>query len=218
MIDPACVGEPISWLRLEMFALGATDREIAEHLAACTACARCLDEIRGSTIELPPLFVPEARNRRRWFAPAAVFAAAAAALAVLAVVPRDPDRDRDRADVARVKGVGDVLLGTVRERSGTVRDDVLSYAAGDRWKVVVTCPPAAHAWIDVAVVDAHGVDYPMAPAQVACGNRVVVPGAFTITGSDTNQVCVRVDAGVAPMRALPRPGDPNVACVTIHPE
>src|SRR5262249_16647577 len=114
--------------------------------------------------------------------------------------------------------VGDVVLGVVRERAGTIREDVLTYAAGDRWKVVVTCPPSAHAWIDVAVGDPAGVDYPLAPAQVAGGNRVVVPGAFAITGRAANRVCVRVAADSAPPRTPPYPGEPNVACVTLRPE
>lgn len=219
MIEAACTGEPISWLRLERFALGATDDAIAAHIAACPACSRCLDEIRGGdhAIGLPPLIGAPPARTRRWLAPAWLIVAAAA-LAVVVVVRRDPDREPERADVVRVKGVGEVVLGTVRERSGTIRDDMPSFAAGDRWKVVVTCPPAARAWIDVAVVDTHGVDYPLAPALVSCGNRVVVPGAFTITGSAANRICVRVDAGVAPLRAPPRAGDPGVACVTLYPE
>jgi hypothetical protein len=52
----ACIGEPISWLRLERYALdGGADRAAAAHLARCAACARCLDEIRGDLVALPPL-------------------------------------------------------------------------------------------------------------------------------------------------------------------
>ena len=40
----ACIGEPVSWLRLERFALGAADPAIASHVAACPACRHCLDQ------------------------------------------------------------------------------------------------------------------------------------------------------------------------------
>jgi hypothetical protein len=220
MTTQACIGEPISWLRLELFAIDKRDAAIAAHLAECPACAHCLDSIRDSELELPRLIIPvtPAPVRRpwlRWLVPA--FAVAAAALVVVVLLPRDPDAEQ-REDLARVKGVGDVILGTVRERAGTIREDMPTFAPGDRWKVVVTCPPAASAWVDVAVVDPNGVDYPLAPARVACGNRVVIPGAFSITGAAPNRVCVRVAATATPVRTPPRPGSPDVACVTIRPE
>jgi hypothetical protein len=45
-----------------------------------------------------------------------------------------------------------------------------------------------------------------------------MPGAFTLTGTRANRVCVRIAADAAPKRALPAPGDDAVACVTITPE
>ena len=112
------------------------------------------------------------------------------------------------------------MLGLVRDRDGTIRDDVTTFAAGDRWKVVVTCDPAKAAWIDVAVVEdgAASADHPLAPAHVACGNQVVVPGAFALTGAKPNRVCVRVAAGAPPRRALPAAGEHDVACITVTPE
>ncbi len=214
-----CISQPISWLQLELFALGqaaARDAEIASHLAACRVCARCLEELRGDVVTLPPVVVPDLQRVRRrwWIAPAMAFAAAAAIVIVLVRRDNAPIRD----DVASIKGAGEVTLGVVRERAGIIRDDVTTFAAGDRWKVVVTCAPASQIWIDVAVVDAGTTDYPLAPARMACGNRVVVPGAFTITGSRKNLVCARLDATALPVRTPPRPGDPNVACVTLVPE
>ena len=219
----ACIGEPISWLRLERHAFGGGDADVGDHVARCAACARCLDEIRGDLVVLRPLAVApggerrRARARPRWLAPAM---AAAAAAAVAVVVwrsgggPGEPAEPRE--EVARVKGVGEVILGVVRERGGAIRDDdVRTYAPGDRWRVVVTCPPAAAAWIDVAVDDAGQIDHPLAPARIGCGNRVAVPGAFSITGDRVNRVCVRIDADAAPDRARPRPPD---ACVTLRPE
>jgi hypothetical protein len=209
-----CIGEPVSWLRLERFALGAPDPAIASHLAACPACAHCLDQIRDDVVALPPLAVPApvavaGPARRRWLAPA--FAAAAAAAIVLLVIRyRTAPPDELARDMIGVKGVGEVTLELVRERAGAIRFGAASYAPGDRWKVVVTCPPSASAWIDVSVADGVTTDHPLAPAQVACGNRVVVPGAFTITGARANRVCARVAAA---------PGaEAGTACLTVDPD
>lgn len=195
----SCIGEPISWLRLEQH-VRAADPQVDAHVATCPACRRCLDELRDDVVALPVLTVPEPRRRWwQWVAPAL----AVAAIVALVVRPRPPE------NVATIKGVGEVVLDVVRERGGVIRDDVRSFAPGDRWKVVVTCPPAAGAWIDVVV----GNDHPIAPAHIACGNRVVVPGAFELTGDAPNRVCVRVGVDGAP----PRTGRPD-ACVTIAPD
>lgn len=215
----ACIGEPISWPRLERHAReGGADPAVHDHVARCAACARCLDEIRGDLVALPPLAVPArpARARRPWLAPAMALAAAAgAALVVWRGGGGDAGQGAGapREDTARVKGVGEVVLGVVRERGGAIRHDARTYAPGDRWKVVVTCPPAAAAWIDVAVYDAGAADHPLAPARIGCGNRVALPGAFSITGDRANRVCVRIGAAAAPDRA--RAPD---ACVTLRPE
>ncbi len=218
----ACIGEPISWLRLERYALEGADAAVHDHLAACAACARCLDEIRGDLVALPPLAVsasrPERRARRRWWLAPAMALPAAAAVALVVwrsgAGPGALPGDAPREDAVRVKGVGEVVLGVVRERGGAISLDARTYAPGDRWKVMVTCPPEAAAWIDVAVHDAGQVDHPLAPARIECGNRVAVPGAFSITGDRPNRICVRIGAAAAPDRLQP----PAEACVTLRPE
>jgi hypothetical protein len=216
----ACIGEPISWLRLERFALGAPDPAITFHVAACPACRQCLAQIRDDVVALPPLDLPTRlptrlpaprwRWRRRWLAPA--FAAAAAAVLVV-VVARPAPRDDLASQAVGVKGIGEVTLELVRERGGAISYSARRYAPGDRWKVVVSCPPSASAramWIDVAVADDVTTDHPLPPAQIPCGNRVVVPGAFTVTGTQVNRVCTRVAAA---------PGaDAGTACLTLRPE
>ena len=196
-----CIGTPVSWLRLEQFAASRADAAIASHVAACPACARCLDDIASDVVALPPLAV--APRKRPWwhFAVPALVLAAAALLFV--VWPRT-----ERDDVVRVKGVGEVMLGIVRERDGVIRDDVTTFRAGDRFKIVLTCPPDASAWVDL---DVSG-DRPLPPSQIACGNKVVVPGAFHLTGTAANRICVRVAAASAPGADAPR------ACLTIRPE
>jgi hypothetical protein len=265
----ACIGEPISWLRLERFALGEPDPAIALHTAACPACRRCLDQIRSDVVALPPLELPAElelaqlswlaqrwRRARRWWRvrrrchskrsappalrrrwPALVLAAALVAIAALAVivvvVPRDstssehriaevaagigdfaPDLTRilrsDSLGVVAVKGVGEVRVELVRERAGEVRFDATRFAHRDRWKVIVTCAPSATVWVEVSVNDGVTIDRPIAPAQLRCGNRIVVPGAFTITGIGAHRVCARV---------APGPGaQAQAACATVRPE
>lgn len=215
-----CIGEPVSWPRLEAHAAGPRDPTIAAHVVACAACRACLDDIARDVVALPPLAIAAPARRRAWWWAAPVVAAAAAVVLIVIARPRDRDPDRDDGDaIARVKGVGEVVLGTIRERAGTITDDAREFAPGDRWKVVVSCAPGKGAWIDVAVVDAGArrVDYPLAPARVGCGNRVVVPGAFVLDGARPNQVCVRIGVEAAPPRAMPRAGDDAVACVTIRP-
>ncbi|HEY0991708.1 MAG TPA: hypothetical protein VGD80_31865 [Kofleriaceae bacterium] len=258
----ACIGEPISWPRLEAFALGAPDPAIPLHTAACPACRHCLEHIRGDTVALRPLgqtrgddveLLPldqtrggdiapvfdgaeqrrparawwraprwwEARRRsrarrsaqpgQRWWPAVALAAAALVAIAVLAPVisPSSPPGSAPLGVVA-VKGIGDVRLELVRERAGEIRRDASTFARGDRWKVIVTCAPRTSTWVEVSVSDGATSDHPIAPAQLACGNRVVVPGAFAITGIGANRVCVRIAAS---------PGAPAAsACTTLRPE
>jgi hypothetical protein len=210
----ACIGEPISWLRLESFALGAPDPAIDSHVAACPMCRHCLDQIRDDRVGLPALVPPAAvrRARRRWWvAPASAAVGAAAIAAIALIVVRDPAPQRpEPLGAVAVKGVGEVTLELVRERAGEIRYDAWRYARGDRWKVVVTCPPSASAWVEVSVSDGATTDHPLAPAAIVCGNRVVVPGAFAITGIATNRVCASVSSSPGAAAAT--------ACTTLRPE
>jgi hypothetical protein len=139
---------------------------------------------------------------------------AAAAILLLVMTRREPTR----ADhITTIKGGGQVVLGVVRERSGSIRRDVTTYAAGDRWKLTLTCEDA-NLWVDVAVVDPKSVDHPFEPVKLSCGNEVIVPGAFEITGRDANIVCAILDPDAAPPRTTPMPGTPGTACVTLTPE
>ncbi len=202
MATPACIGEPISWLRLETFALGIGEPAIGEHVAECPACRHCLDEIRRDVVALPVLHVPA---RRRWWAFALPAAAALAGVAVILFLLRPRDATED--GVAHVKGIGEVVVDVVRERGGSVRADVRTFWPGDRFKVVVTCPPthAVSLAVEVREQGADEVDRPLAPAQIVCGNRVVLPGAFTLTGDQPHRVCVRIE-------------DRASACLTLAPE
>lgn len=217
---PSCIGEPVSWLRLEQFAMARADAHVSEHVDACPACRACLEEIARDVVALPPLSVPAAKARRPWWQFAMPIGLAVAAAAVLLLVLRPREQGASPRDVTQVKGLGTVELDVVRERAGVIRTDVHTYAPGDRWKVIVTCAADKTAWIDAFVVEAGAThaDYPLAPAQVVCGNQIALPGAFAITGDVDNVVCVRVSTDGEPARADGKPGDPGVACVTLSPE
>lgn len=194
----ACIGTPISWLRLETYARDHQDVAVRDHLATCPACRGCLDEIERDVVALPMFVAPE-RRRRSWW-PLLLVPAAAALLLVLLRPRPSPG-----GDTFAVKGVGEVTVGVVRERAGAITFDAREDQPGDRWKVVVTCPPSAGAWIDVTV----GSDRPLPRAHLACGNRIVVPGAFTLDGA-ANRICVHVSAAEG--------GDGDQGCVTIRRE
>jgi hypothetical protein len=204
-----CIGEPISWLRLERHAL-APDAAIAEHCAACAACAACLDQLRGDLIALPMLVVPGRNTRRFGWLAFALPAVAAAAIAIVVLRPR-PEPPRGEL-LAGVKGVGDVRVELVRERAGAIAFDATTFAPGDRFKIAITCANAGGAWVDVAVRDAGGdtADHPLAATTIACGNAVAVPGAFAITGDHPNEICVTVAANSS--------SQGERACVAVTPE
>ncbi|MGH7293845.1 MAG: zf-HC2 domain-containing protein, partial [Polyangiaceae bacterium] len=73
-MTPRCTAEPISWLRLERYHLGelrgAERQAIADHLAACEACAACLARIEQDDAValpvLPPLPAPRRGVLLRW--------------------------------------------------------------------------------------------------------------------------------------------------------
>jgi hypothetical protein len=209
MANLACISEPISWLRLERYAIGGGDARIREHVDACPACKHCLDEIQRDVVALPPLQVSGAAPKRKWWHVAlpAFGALAAAAIILLLLRPREPAR---RENVVNIKGPGEVIIDVVRERGGVVRDDVHTFKAGDRFKVIVTCAPSHSVSLDVEVRE-DGVtqpDRPLAPAQIVCGNGVVMPGAFELTGDKQHRVCAQVTSAE----------DHGKACLTLSPE
>jgi hypothetical protein len=207
-----CIGEPISWLRLERYHLGEGDAaeraSVAEHLAACGACAACLARIEADgAVAVPPLAAPEraqpapsARGRRVALLTGGLALAAAVALLVASrPKPRDGDVPGDVPPTgSRVKGDG-VAFALVRDDSERIVEAGGAFHDGDRFKALVTCPPAMTASFDLVVYDATGAAFPLAPAAgVACGNDVALPGAFRLTGSSDETVCLAwsTDGGV----------------------
>ncbi len=60
-MNTQCTGEPISWLRLERYALGElaqSDRnDVQAHLAQCSACGAAHAHLRARAVPMPPLEV-----------------------------------------------------------------------------------------------------------------------------------------------------------------
>jgi hypothetical protein len=211
-----CSGEPVSWLRLERYHLGELEgpqrTQVETHLAACPACSECLRRIElDDAAPLPPLELPSAAKKgssgrvlqfRASRVSAIVFGLAAAAAVMLGASRtwlRDPGADL-RPGSPRVKG-GDVTFSLVSDDGERVVDDTGLYQDGNRWKVMVTCPPTLSAGFDVVVLDDAGASFPLAPVPLlACGNEVPLPGAFRLTGPGEETVCIVWSPGGASAR------------------
>lgn len=155
-----------------------------------------------------------ARRRRRAGLTAGLAAAAAAAALLLAVLVRGPDRGPGALVASvRVKGAGLVDLTLVRERAGAIAFDPPDVGDADRWKVQLTCAPGGGAQVEVVVYQPGAPPAIALPARpFACGNAVVLAGAFRITGGAAT-VCARLAPTATGLAIVPpaRPG-PSMAC------
>jgi anti-sigma factor RsiW len=227
-----CVGEPLSWMRLERYHLGEVDgaeRSVVEaHLSECAACRECLSRIETEDrLALPPLEISSPTRSRLRSILAARFTVAASTLAAAAAITFAVGRawlTRDGTGPAlgrgdtRVKG-GGITFFLVRDDGERILEDGGIFRAGDRFKAVVTCPPSLRAHFDVAVLDGDGVSFPNPPADaIACGNDVPLPGAFRVSGTSEATVCIAWDEDGAPDRsALARgPGSDRVLCMHLR--
>jgi hypothetical protein len=222
----ACTGQPISWLRLESYALGelpaAEKHDIASHLAACPACSECFARIESApTPDLPllePAAVPPRLRGRRWTAwPVWTGLAAAAAAVLLLVRPAlEPEPPARR----HVKG-GDFALELVRVDAEGHLQEASHFADEDRFKAIVTCPPAWRGVVGIAVYQA-GRTYTPSSLQLLedCGNRRAVGGAFEVDGDARALVCASFAASELEWRArlddakAPLPGS---VCLAVEP-
>lgn len=195
--DPRCTSTPISWLRLEQLHAeelsDADAKAVRAHLDECAACAACLAKIDSDeSIRLPPVPVPVPGKIAFLRRAAPVLTALAIAAGILLFLRRPPPPGDDDAGVGpvRIKG-GDVSFVLMRDDGLSITEPNATYRDGDRFKVVVTCPPGASASMDVAVYEAGKPAFPLAsPAKIACGNSVALPGAFKLTGDQELTVCL----------------------------
>jgi hypothetical protein len=243
----ACIGTPISWLRLERYHIGEISADekkaIDEHVTACAACAASLARIVEDVAPLAPLRLREekdAKGREEKDAeksgkseksdPARVHflrralpivGTLAAAAAILFVLGKNPGGGEPIVEGPRVKGDG-TSFALVRDDEALIEEAGGSFHDGDRFKVTVTCAPGAHPHFDLVVWDADGASFPLHPANdLACGNRVALPGAFRVTGASRMTVCLLAsDAGAIDRERVKREGlaaMPKDACKTLDP-
>jgi hypothetical protein len=231
-----CVGQPVSWLRLERYhlrELASAEREAVDaHLASCAACRAFLAYIDADDERaLPSLAkdgVPSAKSARvvgtrRRFASADLRLSLAAAALVAAIVigVRHPWRTDDASNsLARssVKG-GGVGFSLVREDDERLIERGV-YREGDRLKALVSCSPNMHPSLDLVVLEPEGASFPLEPVRrLVCGNDVPLPGAFRLTGNSEKKVCIAWSEGdpiERNMLAQGASGD-HVLCIPVTP-
>jgi hypothetical protein len=191
-----CVDSPVSWLRLEQLALGEADAGARAHVDGCHACRGALATIESDRRQLRPLRLEVIRPRRSWlrWTGGGALVAAAAAIALFAVIDRGGD-DLAGSRVA-IKGGGELVISLVRERGGQTDEDPSSFVDGDRFKVAVTCTEPAQVTLEISVTQSGERFFPLGRrSEIACSNRALVPGAFSVTGRAPITVCVRPDPG-----------------------
>ncbi len=220
---PACTGEPVSWLRLERYALGelgAAERSVIEaHLAGCETCRACLGRVQEGAVGLLPL--PARATLAPWWRrllPVPVLALAGAAAAALLATGRPsplvaPVGAAGQGYVG-IKGDGELAVALVRERAGEISADPVGFAAGDRFKVLLTCPPGQQREVVVAVLQDGAADLPLT-ATIACGSRVALPGAFRMTGGGEARVCVVAASARATVTGTSVPA--GAPCAVLRP-
>jgi hypothetical protein len=182
--------EHVSWLMHERCALGelgeAERAAVERHLSGCERCRQRLGLIQADARPMPPLRAPHQARWARWTRWAWI-PALAAALGLLWLQQGGRTGPRAKGD--------DLVLTVVRERDGRVVEDVRSFAAQDRFHVLLTCPPGAEV-LDLVVLQGGQSYHPFDVGEpIACGNRVPVPGAFRLSGADPAQICTVDEEG-----------------------
>jgi hypothetical protein len=186
--------EPLSWLILERYALGELDEQeqkrVEAQLATSPEDRACLLQIQSETNALPPLPVVVLRPRRTprpgWWLLSTGIAAAAASL-LLFMPPSGTLPPSSKRLTHGTKG-GELAMQLVSERQG---EGPRTYSVGERFKLLVTCPPWLVGTPRILVFQAGKRYEPLrTTAHFACGNLVPIPGAFALDGSEPAEVCV----------------------------
>jgi hypothetical protein len=127
---------------------------------------------------------------------------------------------------AATKG-GSLALELVRMDAGGRLLEASKFAAGDRFKLLFSCPPAMAGELRVWAFQGGEVFEPLPPLEHAvCGNRRDVPGALQLTGAEPIDVCAVMLPNVKPASApapRARPESPSQlpeprVCVRVTPE
>ncbi len=225
-----CVGQPVSWLRLEQYVLdelAPSERTTVDaHLSACEACRTCLDHIGADPWRLPALEAAVVAPHRTRMLTWLMGGSAVVVAAVIALLILRPGSEIPRGSIpgprVAIKGAGTVAIELVRERGGSTALDPARYESGDRFKVLVTCAPGTSLHADAVFFQDGVAAFPLDAQTIACGNRVPLRGAFRVTGTSPFTVCAVIGDGAAPDRAeLARrsraTGLDRAACTTVSP-
>ena len=204
-----CTGEPVSWLRLERYALGELSgdeqRALVEHLSRCAMCRACSERIAHDAREVVylPLVAaapsaPRVRSRRlNGAGPWAALVGASLAVWLMLRAPHAPPA-APRMTVSSAKG-GEVALTLVRRDAEGRLLEPRQFAAGDRFKLLLTCAPPLQGRVRVQIYQAGEMYEPIAEQVLPrCGNRLALSGAWQFDGREPLDVCAvfteRLDA------------------------
>ena len=197
-----CISEPLSYMRLERYALGELPTEetqrVAAHLDGCAVCRACYERVRsdGREQELMALSVklgaqplPAApRRKRSW--PALAAAASVACAVYLMLQPKTAIKSPDLEPPTGTKG-GALALEVVRMDAQGQLLEPTHFAAGDRFKLLFSCPEGFEGTVRVLAFQSGEVFEPV-PAQelTSCGNRRPLSGAWQFDGAGAVDLCV----------------------------
>lgn len=220
---------PVSWLTLERYCLGelpATEASRVEQaLQHSEELRRCYERIQADQgRRLPALTRPVARprpHRFRWdFSPRPALAAAATLVVLVAggLLSREAMRG---GPANRVKG-GEVSIDLIRRSGGRLDTEPSVFLEGDEFKVRVTCTRRGPLDWQLSVFQGDEVFFPLeATAPLHCGNEVLLPGAFRLTGARPVLVCLSVEEDVIEPQRLRQEGvralKVSAACTHIRP-
>lgn len=203
--------DPISWLELELHALGeldpAAEARVEHHLATCEPCRGKARAIAEDNRALPPL--PLALGKRRSLSPRL-------ALAATLLISVSAAGLLWRGNVGdHVKGSAQAIV-LVRSRAGAIDEAPRDFRAGDRFKLLVTCTPPLERFVVVSLREGERAERSVVlrtSGPIACGNRVALEGAFSLSGAERAEICAhfaeRSDAEVGPTAEEP--------CISLDP-
>jgi hypothetical protein len=226
----SCIGEPVSYFRLERFELrnlpADEQRSVAEHLAQCPTCRACHERIQADSREQdlaalvaqlqdPRALQLRAAGRARGWLWGTVALTLTGLLAVLSTRPGS--QPTAPGGTSGTKGDG-LALELTRVDEGDQQLEATRFAPSDRFRIALSCPPALAGKVHVLAFQA-GEKFAPLPAQTlaSCGNRRMLVGAFRLDGSAPVDVCVLLGAAdVTAARSRDALPEPHV-CTRIEP-
>jgi hypothetical protein len=201
-----CIGQPVSWLALERHALGELPveegRALEDHLARCPACRACREQLGADTRDPSWLTAaiaqrtaaevrrprPPRRSERQAGRPSWLTLAGACA-ALLLGIRLGWERGVPGAQTASgVKGA-ELALSVVRLDAQGRLLEPRRFAAADRFKLLLTCPPTFSGPVRVLIFQGGELFEPVPEQGLRCGNRVALAGAWQLDGAQDVEVC-----------------------------